>query len=45
VRRLAREESVRHLEDLMLRRTDWGLDPAAMAGLGARVARLLGLGV
>jgi glycerol-3-phosphate dehydrogenase len=40
--RLAREESARHLDDLMLRRTDWGADPARGRRLAGRVAALTG---
>jgi glycerol-3-phosphate dehydrogenase len=37
VRRLVEEEAVLHLEDLLLRRTDWGSDPR----LGARIGHKL----
>jgi len=42
VARLVREECVLHLDDLMLRRTDWGSDPRAGRLLANRVARQLG---
>jgi glycerol-3-phosphate dehydrogenase len=42
VRDLASSEAVLHLDDLMLRRTDWGCDPRRAAELGATAAGLLG---
>jgi glycerol-3-phosphate dehydrogenase len=41
VRRIAEEESILRVEDLLLRRTDWGADPRQMAALAARVAPLI----
>jgi len=41
VRRIGAEESVLHVEDLLLRRTDWGADPHHMAALAPRVAALI----
>ncbi len=41
VRHIAEEESVLHVEDLLLRRTDWGADPRQMAALAPRVAPLI----
>jgi glycerol-3-phosphate dehydrogenase len=41
VRRIVEEESVVHGEDLMLRRTDWGVDPRAPGGVERAVAGLL----
>ncbi len=40
VRRIAAEESIMHVEDLLLRRTDWGADPRLMAEFAPRVAVL-----
>jgi glycerol-3-phosphate dehydrogenase len=41
VRRIAEEESILYVEDLLLRRTDWGADPRQMAALAPRVAPLI----
>jgi glycerol-3-phosphate dehydrogenase len=41
-RRIAREEAVVRVEDLLLRRTDWGLHPEAPADLERTVEELLG---
>jgi glycerol-3-phosphate dehydrogenase len=41
VRRIAAEESILHVEDLLLRRTDWGADPRQLASLAPRVAPLI----
>lgn len=41
LRRLVRTESVVHLDDLLLRRTDWGRDPALAAEIARRIADLL----
>ncbi len=41
LRRLVRTESVVHLDDLLLRRTDWGSDPEVAAEIAARIADLL----
>jgi glycerol-3-phosphate dehydrogenase len=41
VQRIAREEAVLRPEDLLLRRTDWGLDPGRSAPLGAAVGPML----
>ena len=41
LRRVVDEESVVHGEDLLLRRTDWGLDPRAPGGIERVVAGLL----
>lgn len=40
VRRLIAEESVLHLEDLMLRRTDWAIDPRQEESRAERLAPL-----
>jgi glycerol-3-phosphate dehydrogenase len=42
IRRLLDTEAVVHLDDLVLRRTDWGMDPRAGREIAARVAPLLG---
>jgi len=42
MRRMVVEEAVLHLEDLLLRRTDWGIDPSRRRATGEQVARLLG---
>jgi glycerol-3-phosphate dehydrogenase len=42
LRRLVAEEAVLHLEDLLLRRTDWGMDPREVTALGEAVRGLLG---
>ena len=42
IRSLAQEEAVVHLEDLILRRTDWGLEPATGRRIGALVAPFMG---
>lgn len=44
LRRIVEEESVVHGEDLMLRRSDWGLDPRAPEGVERVVAGLLETG-
>jgi len=36
-----RTESVVHLDDLLLRRTDWGRDPETAAAVARRIAELL----
>jgi glycerol-3-phosphate dehydrogenase len=41
LRRLVRTESVVHLDDLLLRRTDWGRDPEVAAEIAGRIAALL----
>jgi glycerol-3-phosphate dehydrogenase len=41
LRRLVRTESVVHLDDLLLRRTDWGRDPAVAAAIARRIGALL----
>jgi len=41
VRRIAEEESILHVEDLLLRRTDWGADPRQMAALSPLVGPLI----
>ena len=41
-RELAREESVVYLDDLLLRRTDWGADPRLRETLRSGLGRLLG---
>lgn len=42
VQRRIDAEAVVHLDDLILRRTDWGADPRRGRRIGATVARLLG---
>ncbi|MCH7491337.1 MAG: FAD-dependent oxidoreductase, partial [Gemmatimonadetes bacterium] len=42
VRTVIENEAVVHLDDLMLRRTDWGMDPTVAGPLGAEVAKLMG---
>jgi glycerol-3-phosphate dehydrogenase len=42
VRRLVEEESVIELDDLLLRRTNWGADPRTYHAVREKVARLLG---
>jgi glycerol-3-phosphate dehydrogenase len=42
IRELARDEAVQHLDDLMLRRTEWGADPRNARRLGVRVAQMMG---
>ena len=42
IQSLASGEAIVHLEDLVLRRTDWGLDPATGRRLGALAASLMG---
>lgn len=42
LRALVAEESVLHLDDLLLRRGDWGEDPAVARRLAAPICRLLG---
>ncbi|MCP3978576.1 MAG: FAD-dependent oxidoreductase [bacterium] len=41
-RRLIENEAVVHLDDLLLRRTDWGVDPQLGTRVGERLAPLLG---
>ena len=41
-RRLATEECVVRLDDLMMRRTDWAADPSSAVELGRQIAPLLG---
>jgi hypothetical protein len=41
VRQLYRNESVVHLEDLLLRRTDWGLEPEIGRELGQRIGTIM----
>jgi glycerol-3-phosphate dehydrogenase len=40
-RRIVDGESVLHVEDFLLRRTDWGADPRHMAALAPLVASLI----
>lgn len=42
LRALVREEAVLSMEDLLLRRTDWGTDPARAGSVASAVNRLLG---
>jgi glycerol-3-phosphate dehydrogenase len=42
LRRTVAEEAVVHLDDLLLRRTTWAMDPTGAAELGERVCELLG---
>ncbi len=44
LRRVVDQEAVVRLDDLLLRRTDWGTDPAAQERVGAVVGELIGLG-
>ena len=41
VERIRTEEAALHLDDLLLRRTDWGIDPRVACRLGPRIAALL----
>jgi len=41
LRLMVQEESVMHLDDLLLRRTDWGFDPAVAAAVAAPIGKLL----
>ena len=41
VRSITNDESVVHLDDLILRRTDWGMDPAVGKDIAARVVQLM----
>lgn len=41
LRGLSRDEAVRHLDDLMLRRTDWGMDPRRGLSVARSIATLL----
>ena len=43
MRRIVAEESVRYLDDLVLRRTDWGSDPREQETIGAIARALTGL--
>lgn len=42
VRKMVEDESVLHLDDLLLRRTDWGMDPRDEKYLSGELAGLLG---
>jgi hypothetical protein len=40
--RLIEQEAILHLDDLFLRRTDWGMDPAEAVRLAEQVCEVLG---
>jgi glycerol-3-phosphate dehydrogenase len=42
LKRLVDEESVIHLEDLILRRTDWGMDPTRVEAVTRKICGLMG---
>ena len=42
LKRLVDEESVIHLEDLILRRTDWGTDPTKVEAVARKICGLMG---
>ena len=42
IRRLIQEEAVVYMEDLLLRRTDWGYEPQTEGALATRVTELIG---